>query len=195
MKIEKVKINSITENPDNPRTIKGEKFNKLVKSIKDFPEMLKIRPIVVNDDNVILGGNMRYKASIRAGLSEVHIIKASGLTDEQQKEFIAKDNVGFGEWDWDVLANEWDVEKLEDWGVEVPSLNDFMDEHEPEIEFSEFLDESNNYVVLFFKNDIDWLQAQTHFSLKSVSSKRSNGKAWSKGIGRVINGAEYLNKK
>jgi|TARA_R110000822_G_scaffold127313_1_gene262685 ParB-like chromosome segregation protein Spo0J len=195
MKIEKVKINSITENPDNPRTIKGEKFNKLVKSIKDFPEMLKIRPIVVNDDNVILGGNMRYKASIRAGLSEVHIIKASGLTDEQQKEFIAKDNVGFGEWDWDVLANEWDVEKLEDWGIEVPSLNDFMDEHEPEIEFSEFLDESNNYVVLFFKNDIDWLQAQTHFSLKSVSSKRSNGKAWSKGIGRVINGAEYLNKK
>ena len=195
MKIEKVKINSITENPDNPRTIKGEKFNKLVKSIKDFPEMLKIRPIVVNDDNVILGGNMRYKASIRAGLSEVHIIKASGLTEEQQKEFIAKDNVGFGEWDWDVLANEWDVEKLEDWGIEVPSLNDFMDEHEPEIEFSEFLDESNNYVVLFFKNDIDWLQAQTHFSLKSVSSKRSNGKAWSKGIGRVINGAEYLNKK
>ena len=195
MNIEKVKINSITENPDNPRTIKGDKFNKLVKSIQDFPEMLKIRPIVVNDDNVILGGNMRYKASIRAGLSEVHIIKASGLTDEQQKEFIAKDNVGFGEWDWDVLANEWDVEKLEDWGIEVPSLNDFMDEHEPEIEFSEFLDESNNYVVLFFKNDIDWLQAQTHFSLKSVSSKRSNGKAWSKGIGRVINGAEYLNKK
>ena len=195
MKIEKVKINSITENPDNPRTIKGEKFNKLVKSIKDFPEMLKIRPIVVNDDNVILGGNMRYKASIRAGLSEVHIIRASGLTDEQQKEFIAKDNVGFGEWYWDVLANDWDVEKLEDWGIEVPSLNDFMDEHEPEIEFSEFLDESNNYVVLFFKNDIDWLQAQTHFSLKSVSSKRSNGKAWSKGIGRVINGAEYLNKK
>ena len=195
MNIEKVKINSITENPDNPRTIKGDKFNKLVKSIQDFPEMLKIRPIVVNDDNVILGGNMRYKASIRAGLSEVHIIRASGLTDEQQKEFIAKDNVGFGEWDWDVLANEWDVEKLEDWGIEVPSLNDFMDEHEPEIEFSEFLDESNNYVVLFFKNDIDWLQAQTHFSLKSVSSKRSNGKAWSKGIGRVINGAEYLNKK
>ena len=195
MNIEKVKINSITENPDNPRTIKGDKFNKLVKSIQDFPEMLKIRPIVVNDDNVILGGNMRYKASIRAGLSEVHIIKASGLTDEQQKEFIAKDNVGFGEWDWDVLANEWDVEKLEDWGLEVPSLNDFMDEHEPEIEFSEFLDESNNYVVLFFKNDIDWLQAQTHFSLKSVSSKRSNGKAWSKGIGRVISGSEYLNKK
>tara|TARA_R110000764_G_scaffold80669_1_gene160001 strand:- start:27 stop:614 length:588 start_codon:yes stop_codon:yes gene_type:complete len=195
MNIEKVKINSITENPDNPRTIKGDKFNKLVKSIQDFPEMLKIRPIVVNDDNVILGGNMRYKASIRAGLSEVYIIKASGLTDEQQKEFIAKDNVGFGEWDWDVLANEWDVEKLEDWGLEVPSLNDFMDEHEPEIEFSEFLDESNNYVVLFFKNDIDWLQAQTHFSLKSVSSKRSNGKAWSKGIGRVISGSEYLNKK
>jgi len=117
MKIEKVKIGTISENPDNPRIIKGDKFNKLVKSIEDFPEMLKIRPIVVNSENVILGGNMRYKASIKAGLKEVHIIRAEGLTEDQQKEFIAKDNVGFGEWDWDALANEWDLEKLDEWGL------------------------------------------------------------------------------
>ena len=194
MKIEKVKIGTISENPDNPRIIKGDKFNKLVKSIEDFPEMLKIRPIVVNSDNVILGGNMRYKASIKAGLKEVHIIRAEGLTEDQQKEFIAKDNVGFGEWDWDALANEWDLEKLDEWGLEVPSIEDFTGVEEQEIEFSEYLDEAHNYVVLLFDSEVDWLSARTHFELSSVHSKRANGKPWSKGIGRVINGADYLNK-
>ena len=108
MNIKKVKINSITSNVENPRLIKDFKFGKLVDSIKQFPEMLKIRPIVVNKDNVILGGNMRYKASVQAGLKEVYIIQANELTEEQEKEFIIKDNVGFGEWDWDVLANDGD---------------------------------------------------------------------------------------
>lgn len=107
-------------NQDNPRVIKDEKFKKLVKSIKEFPQMLEIRPIVVNDEMVVLGGNMRLKACIEAGLTEVPIIKASSLTPEQQKEFIIKDNVGFGEWEWDVLANEWDVEKLTEWGLDIP---------------------------------------------------------------------------
>lgn len=107
-------------NQDNPRVIKDEKFKKLVKSIKEFPQMLEIRPIVVNDEMVVLGGNMRLKACIDAGLTEVPIIKASSLTPEQQKEFIIKDNVGFGEWEWDVLANEWDVDKLTEWGLDIP---------------------------------------------------------------------------
>ena len=107
-------------NKDNPRVIKDEKFKKLVKSIKEFPQMLEIRPIVVNDEMVVLGGNMRLKACIDAGLREVPIIKASSLTPEQQKEFIIKDNVGFGEWEWDVLANEWDVDKLTEWGLDIP---------------------------------------------------------------------------
>jgi len=107
MKTEKVKITAIKANPNNPRIIKDEKFKKLVKSIQDFPEMLEIRPIVVNDEMIVLGGNMRLKAMKEAGLKEVHVIKASNLTEEQQKEFIIKDNVGFGEWDWDTLANDW----------------------------------------------------------------------------------------
>lgn len=107
-------------NQDNPRVIKDEKFKKLVKSIKEFPQMLEIRPIVVNDEMVVLGGNMRLKACIEAGLTEVPVIKASSLTPEQQKEFIIKDNVGFGEWEWDVLANEWDVDKLTEWGLDIP---------------------------------------------------------------------------
>src|SRR6056297_334576 len=119
MKIQTFKISSVKLNQDNPRFIKDDKFKQLVKSIKEFPEMLKIRPIVVNNNNVILGGNMRLKACKEAGLKEVPIIKADDLTEEQQKEFIIKDNVSGGQWDWDMLANEWDAEQLEDWGLDV----------------------------------------------------------------------------
>jgi site-specific DNA-methyltransferase (adenine-specific) len=117
---QKVTIKEVIPNKSNPRIIKDDKFKKLVQSIKDFPQMLEIRPIVVDENNIILGGNMRFKACIEAGLKEVFIIKANDLTEEQKHEFIVKDNVGFGEWDWDVLANEWDTEKLEDWGLDLP---------------------------------------------------------------------------
>ena len=115
--MEIVKISEIKPNEDNPRLIKDDKFKKLVKSIKTFPEMLELRPIVVNNDMVVLGGNMRLKACKEAGLKDVPIIKAENLTEEQQREFIVKDNVGFGEWDWDILANEWNQDELEDWGL------------------------------------------------------------------------------
>jgi ParB-like chromosome segregation protein Spo0J len=107
--------------------IKDDKFTKLVQSIKDFPEMLDIRPIVVNSDMVILGGNMRLKACKEAGLKEVSIIIANNLTEEQQREFLIKDNVSGGEWDFEMLGNEWDVEQLEDWGLDLPS---FLEETE-----------------------------------------------------------------
>jgi hypothetical protein len=117
--MELVKITQVRPNENNPRFIKDYKFKKLVTSIKEFPEMLKLRPIVVNSDMVVLGGNMRLKACKEAGLKEVWILKAEELTEAQQREFIVKDNVGFGEWDWDLLANEWDSVQLEDWGMEV----------------------------------------------------------------------------
>jgi ParB-like chromosome segregation protein Spo0J len=124
MNIVKTKLSEVKLNPNNPRLIKDDNFKKLVQSIKDFPEMLEIRPIVVNADMVILGGNMRFKACKEAGLKEVPIIIADNLTEEQQREFLIKDNVSGGEWDWSLLA-EWDTEQLEDWGLEVPI---FMDE-------------------------------------------------------------------
>jgi site-specific DNA-methyltransferase (adenine-specific) len=122
MNIETVKISTVKSNPNNPRVIKDEKFEQLVQSIKDFPKMLEIRPIVVNDDMIVLGGNMRLKACKEAGLKEVPVIKASDLTEEQQREFIIKDNVGFGEWDWEQLK-EWDGEELEAWGLDVPDFD------------------------------------------------------------------------
>jgi ParB-like chromosome segregation protein Spo0J len=121
--IQNVPINTVKANPNNPRIIKDDKFAKLVKSITDFPQMLNLRPIVVNDDMVVLGGNMRLKACKEAGLKEIPIIKASELTEQQQKEFIVKDNVGYGEWDWDDLANNWDAEELENWGLDIPNFN------------------------------------------------------------------------
>ena len=121
MKIETIQISKIKLNPNNPRLIKDDKFNKLVQSIKDFPEMLNIRPIVVNDDMIILGGNMRFKACKEAGLKEVPIIIASGLSTEKQREFLIKDNLAGGEWDW-TLLQEWDSLELGDWGLDMPSF-------------------------------------------------------------------------
>lgn len=134
MQVTTEKIANIKANPNNPRLIKDEKFNKLVKSIQEFPQMLKIRPIVVNDDMVILGGNMRLKACKEAGLTEVPVIKASELTEDQQKEFIIKDNVGFGEWDWSMIANEWDAEQVTDWGLDIPDFPNTQDAQEDDYE-------------------------------------------------------------
>jgi DNA modification methylase len=117
------KISEIKVNPNNPRLIKDEKFKKLVQSIKSFPEMLNIRPIVVNQDLVILGGNMRYKACKEAGMKEIPVIIAD-LNEDQQREFLIKDNTSGGEWDWEMLANEWDSEELQDWGLDLPGFED-----------------------------------------------------------------------
>jgi hypothetical protein len=127
MEIQKVKIQEVKLNPNNPRIIKDDKFKKLVKSIQELPQMLEIRPIVVNADMVVLGGNMRLKACKEAGLKEVPIIIADNLTEEQQREFLIKDNVSGGEWDFEMLTNEWDVDELTEWGLDVPNWSKGLD--------------------------------------------------------------------
>jgi hypothetical protein len=116
-------INEIKPNPSNPRIIKDDKFKKLVKSIQDFPQMLELRPIVIDENNIVLGGNMRLKACIEAGLKDVPVKQAKELTEDQKKEFIVKDNVGYGEWDWDDLANNWDEQLLTEWGLDIPNFD------------------------------------------------------------------------
>jgi len=143
--IKEVNINEVLTNPNNPRTIKDDKFKKLVKSIKEFPQMLEKRAIVVDEAMMVLGGNMRLKACKEAGVKKVWVDVAEGWTEEQKKEFIVKDNVGFGEWDWDTLANEWDVDQLDEWGLDVP---DFPNELEAEEDDYEEPDDLKVDVVL-----------------------------------------------
>ena len=112
-------IGKIKANPNNPRTIKDDKFFKLVQSLKDLPEMAKVRPVVVNQDMVVLGGNMRLKAMKEAGWKEAPV-EIVDWDEDKQRQFIIKDNVGFGEWDWEMLANQWDAEQLDDWGLTLP---------------------------------------------------------------------------
>jgi ParB-like chromosome segregation protein Spo0J len=126
-----VKITDVKPNPKNPRIIKDGKFQKLVKSIQEFPDMLNKRPLIVftdvDDKYVVLGGNMRLKALNELKFKEIPVIIADEWTEEQKAEFLIKDNVGFGEWDWDSLANEWDAEKLDEWGLNVPIFADDVD--------------------------------------------------------------------
>ena len=116
-------INEIKSNPNNPRIIKDHKFKQLVKSIQDFPQMLELRPIIIDENNMVLGGNMRLKACLEAGLTDVPVIHANNLSEEKKKEFIVKDNVGYGEWDWDDLANNWDALELTEWGLDIPNFD------------------------------------------------------------------------
>ena len=154
--VQKIKITKINQNANNPRIIKDNKFKKLVKSIQEFPEMLRIRPIVVDENNVVLGGNMRLRACKEAGLQEVWVEKIENFTEEQKDEFIVKDNVGFGDWDWDILANKWDNVKLGEWGMDVwqPEkdfdLNNFFEE-----DTSEPKDEKKKIVLEYSDEDFE----------------------------------------
>jgi hypothetical protein len=168
----KTKLSEVKLNPNNPRLIKDDNFKKLVQSIKDFPEMLDIRPIVVNADMVILGGNMRFKACKEAGLKEVPIIVADNLTEEQQREFLIKDNVSGGEWDFEMLENEWDTEKLMEWGLDLPldtQIDKLEDGEEILLEQAIQLRPKREYVVIMCNEEnTDWDELKEILNLPTV---------------------------
>ena len=177
-----LKTNEIKINPNNPRLIKDVNFKRLVNSVKEFPEMLKLRPIVVNKDMVILGGNMRFKACIEAGIKEVPVIIADNLTAEQENEFLIKDNVSGGEWDWDILANEWNQEELENWGLTIPNWSQGVDENnmidedvdiEEEFNAMGTMDGKQRVVFLFDGPD----EAESYLNSLKVDFKKAN-MAW-----------------
>lgn len=165
-----MKLSEIKTNSKNPRLIKDEKFKKLVKSIQDFPQMMELRPIIVDESNVVLGGNMRLKAIQELKMKDIPdnwVKKASELTEDQKREFIVKDNVGFGEWDWDVLANEWDSEELEEWGLDLPEF----DEKKKEVEEDDYSEPEN------IETDIqygDMFQIGNHFLLCGDATKKED---------------------
>lgn len=148
------KITKLKGNPSNPRVLRDDKFAKLKKSIEEFPDMLNKRPIVAVTDKdgklMVLGGNMRLRACQELGLKEVPVILADDWTEEQRREFIVKDNVGYGEWDWDALGNEWDAGQLSEWGVDVPVVQDFSAAN-TEVDTDAFADE----VVIKLKYSTD----------------------------------------
>jgi ParB-like chromosome segregation protein Spo0J len=178
-----VKITQVKPNPKNPRIIKDGKFQKLVKSIQEFPDMLNKRPLVVFTDvdnkYVVLGGNMRLKACKEIGLKEIPIIVADEWTEEQKNEFLIKDNVGFGEWDWDSLANEWDVEKLDDWGLDLPIIMD-----EPSLD--ELIGEEKNKpatIKITFKT-VEQLQ-EAENDIQELIDRKYNGAFYSVSAGEL----------
>jgi ParB-like chromosome segregation protein Spo0J len=178
-----VKISEVKPNPKNPRIIKDGKFQKLVKSIQEFPDMLNKRPLVVFTDvdnkYVVLGGNMRLKACKEIGLKEIPIIVADEWTEEQKNEFLIKDNVGFGEWDWDSLANEWDAEKLDDWGLDLPILM-----NEPSLD--ELIGEEKNKpasMKITFKT-VEQLQ-EAENDIQELIDRKYNGAFYSVSAGEI----------
>ena len=192
MKTKEIEISKLKPAEYNPRQISKKQYNDLKDSVEKFG---LVDPIILNKDMTVIGGHQRLIVCKDLNYDKISCVVLD-LSKEQERELNIRLNKSGGEFDMDALANYFDVEELTDWGfkhVELGLNIDKIDE-EPEIEFSEYLDESHNYVVLLFDNDVDWLSAQTHFDLKSVYSKRANGKPWSKGIGRVINGASYLKK-
>lgn len=150
-----VPLTKLKPNPDNPRVLKDDKFQKLVASLETFPNMLELRPIVVDETWTVLGGNMRLRALQHLKVKEVPVTQVEGLTQEQKKEFIIKDNANFGEWDWEVLANEWDAAQLEDWGLDV-----WVPSEEPDLDkFFETVDEEKEGR---FRLVLDYTEADYH---------------------------------
>lgn len=195
-KIEIVDIASISNNEDNPRFIRDDQFQLLCDNIERNKDMLSLRPIVVDENNVVVGGNMRLRALRHLGYTDVPVIKASDMTKEQLDNFVITDNMSFGEWDWDMIANNWDEDQLIEWGLFIPSFDpdedDEADEeqrtiHEMELKFNEHHD----YVVFLFDNQNDWVTAVTRLKLKK-SPVSLSPKSKKLGIGRVLKG-EMLN--
>lgn len=167
-----IKVSELKPNPNNPRIIKDDKFKKLVNSIKEFPEMLDARPVVVTPDMVVLGGNMRLKALQAAGVKETPVYVAS-WDEVKQKQFIIKDNVGFGEWDWNMISNEWELENLESWGLDIPNLDDEVDEledgEEIELPQSVQLEPPKEYILIMTEpNSVEWEDLKETLKLKMV---------------------------
>jgi ParB-like chromosome segregation protein Spo0J len=195
-----MKINLIKPNPNNPRIIKDDKFKKLVQSIKDFPQMLELRPIVIDENNIVLGGNMRLKACQELGLKDVPTIYAKDLTEDQKKEFIIKDNVGFGEWNWDELANDWDEELLVEWGLDLPigqQIDELEEGEEILLEQAIQLKPKREYVVIMCdEENSDWDELKQSLNLPMV--KRGACKTTSPfekhtSVQRVINAKDIIN--
>lgn len=183
-----VKLKDIFTNPANPRIIRDDKYKKLVKSIDEFPKMMELRPIIVDSEGMILGGNMRYKALKELGYKEVPetwIKRANDLTEDEIRRFTIADNVGFGEWDYELLANEWDMQELEDWGVDLPGFGNLQmlnqvnkgDENDAWVGMPEFEeDEKSLRLIIQFESE---QEREDFCKEKNIEIRRKSILVWS----------------
>lgn len=172
-----IKLNSIKANPNNPRIIKNEKFDKLKRSIEEFPEMMELRPIVIDETNTIIGGNMRFRALQELGKKEVPnnwIKKASELTEDQKNRFVITDNASFGEWEWEAIKSDWDLDFVADWGVDIPEFE--AEKAEAKEDNYEIPDEIKTDIVLG-----DLFEIGVHRLLCGDSTKAENFENITKG--------------
>ena len=163
-----MKLKDIKPNPNNPRVLRDEKFQKLKQSITEFPKMLSLRPMVIDENNVVLGGNMRLRALQELGFTDIDeawVKRSSDLTEDEKKRFIIADNVAFGEWDWDTLANDWDVVDLEAWGLEIPFYDEEVKEEQSKEEDG-FKTLELNFNAFDYNNVI---KVEYHFPFKHQS--------------------------
>ena len=168
-----MKLKDIKPNPNNPRVLRDEKFQKLKQSITEFPKMLSLRPMVIDENNVVLGGNMRLRALQELGFTDIDeawVKRSSDLTEEEKKRFIIADNVAFGEWDWDTLANDWEVVDLEAWGLEIPFYDEEVKEEQSKEE-EEFKTLELNFNAWDYKNVVARLKQIDSKSLESALIK------------------------
>ena len=193
-----MKLSAINPNPDNPRVIKDAKFRKLVNSIREFPKMLELRPMVLDSTNTIIGGNMRFRALQHLGYTEIPetwVKRAEDLTEEEKKRFIVADNIQLGDWDWEVLSNLWNEDDLIDWGLTLEGAKDAdpeVQEEQRTIEEMELkFNEHHDYIVFLFNNVNDYVMAVTNLGLKKVKASLSE-KTKKVGLGRVVDGTRLL---
>ena len=200
-----MKLSEINPNPDNPRVIKDDKFRKLVNSIREFPKMLELRPMILDSTNTIIGGNMRYKALQQIGYTDIPdewIKRAEDLTEDEKRRFIIADNIQLGDWEWDMLASLWNEDDLIDWGLTFEGVTTGKDpevvEEQRTIEEMELkFNEHHDYIVFLFNNVNDYVMAVTNLGLKKVKASLSE-KSKKIGLGRVVDGTrliELMNKQ
>jgi hypothetical protein len=158
MRIAKLDLKSIKPNPNNPRIIKNEQYKRLVKSLREFPEMLELREIVVDENMMVLGSNMRLRALQEIGEKEAIVKIAEGLTEDQKKEFIIKDNSAFGSWNYEELANAWSDLPLVDWGIECLECQDLIDYEQEWQGMPEYKSEAQVYrsMIVHFATETDF---------------------------------------
>lgn len=191
-----MKVADLKINEKNPRKISNKKFQELKESIKTDPEFMPLKPLIIDKKNIILAGNQRYKAIIELGYTDIPdewIKRADKLTAAQRKKFIVLDNLSYGEYDTDIIEEEYGFDVIQEWNYDIKKPEK-LNAEDGTVEFSKELDDVSNYVVLKFDTDIDWINIQTLLDLGSTFSKRQNGKPWSKGVGRVVDGPKAIER-